>query len=241
MDLSQSVAASLARRIAAGVYAPGERLPGVRSLASEMSVSVATIRGALVVLEEALLVTTEPRVGTTVRGAVSHGGIHAWALLAVDPTQNTEWLRRWVADTLDLWHEVILRVAREIGAVSDMTPVHDALRALRGTVRLAPTARELAVDGQVHLFRAILGVTGHPAYQGLLNEFYAVVRRTPLLVYLVAPDTLTMVDRWASMIELVPELSPSTVEGLLRPLLRAGAEETLSAFDRWVADSKGAG
>lgn len=56
-------------RIISGRYAPGERLPSVRDLASEAAVNPNTMQRALVELEECGLIITQRTVGRTVTDA----------------------------------------------------------------------------------------------------------------------------------------------------------------------------
>ena len=65
--LYQNVAAELAQRIAEGHYAPGTRLPGVRSVARQRGVSVATVVAAYRRLEDEGHVEARARSGFYVR------------------------------------------------------------------------------------------------------------------------------------------------------------------------------
>lgn len=66
-SLYQQLAAEIAERIASGVYVPGERLPGVRSLASTRGVSVATAVSAYQMLADSGRIEARPRSGFYVR------------------------------------------------------------------------------------------------------------------------------------------------------------------------------
>jgi DNA-binding LacI/PurR family transcriptional regulator len=70
----QSIADSLARRIAAGEFAQGEALPGEKRLAQEMSANHLTVRRALRLLADRGLVHTVPSRGTYVGAAPEAGG-----------------------------------------------------------------------------------------------------------------------------------------------------------------------
>lgn len=67
MPLYQHVAADIAQRIADGVYPPGARLPGVRSVARQRGVSVATVVAAYRALEDAGRIEARARSGFYVR------------------------------------------------------------------------------------------------------------------------------------------------------------------------------
>lgn len=72
--LYQHVAAELAQRITEGVYAPGARLPGVRSVARQRGVSVATVVAAYRRLEDDGHIEARARSGFYVR---ARRAIHA--------------------------------------------------------------------------------------------------------------------------------------------------------------------
>lgn len=65
--LYQDVAAEITRQIAAGVHEPGDRLPGVRSLARQRGVSVATVVAAYRKLEDDGYIEARSRSGFYVR------------------------------------------------------------------------------------------------------------------------------------------------------------------------------
>lgn len=65
----QRLARVLERQIRRGVYAPGERLPGVRRLAAQFQVSVATALSGVETLERQGLIEARPRSGFYVREA----------------------------------------------------------------------------------------------------------------------------------------------------------------------------
>lgn len=65
--LYQNVAAELAQRISEGLYAPGTRLPGVRSVARQRGVSVATVVAAYRKLEDEGHIEARARSGFYVR------------------------------------------------------------------------------------------------------------------------------------------------------------------------------
>ncbi|THG31769.1 PLP-dependent aminotransferase family protein [Naasia lichenicola] len=66
---SRAIAAAVARLVTSGELAPGDRLPTVRDLATELGVSPATVSNAWQALSRAGLVVSRGRSGTTVRGA----------------------------------------------------------------------------------------------------------------------------------------------------------------------------
>ncbi len=66
----EQVATGLAEQIKQGVYLPGERIPGVRKLSEQFSVSISTIVQAHQLLEDRGLIQARPRSGYYVRTSV---------------------------------------------------------------------------------------------------------------------------------------------------------------------------
>ena len=66
----EQVANGLAEQIERGVYLPGERIPGVRKLSEQFSVSISTIMTAHQLLEDRGLIQARPRSGYYVRTSV---------------------------------------------------------------------------------------------------------------------------------------------------------------------------
>lgn len=64
----QQIAAHLKARIAAGDFAPGQKLPGIKVLAKKLGVNHLTLRQALRTLEDERIVVTESACGTFVAG-----------------------------------------------------------------------------------------------------------------------------------------------------------------------------
>lgn len=69
VPIYEQVSEFLKARIAAGEYAPGERLPGIKTLAKTLGVNHLTLRQALRRLEEKRIVATESARGTFVMTA----------------------------------------------------------------------------------------------------------------------------------------------------------------------------
>jgi GntR family transcriptional regulator len=66
----EQLAAILERRIRAGDYPPGSRLPGELTMTHDYGVGPGTVRRALSILRDAGLVVTRPARGTFVAGTL---------------------------------------------------------------------------------------------------------------------------------------------------------------------------
>lgn len=97
MTTTNLAAQSLQRQIANGAWQPGQMLPGQRELAEQMSISRATLREALSMLEALGLVRSMPGKGTL----VTHGGhdpgpsYSSSALAPIDSTHTQALQQLW--------------------------------------------------------------------------------------------------------------------------------------------------
>lgn len=229
------VASVLAKRIAAGQYEPGSKLPSIRSLADELGVSIVTMRIALAFLEAALMVETIPRSGTIVRDVQHDGGVRTFGLLVHEPTDELlTWMKSWLSDIMTLLHMMMGRVARELAEAGDLSLVRDAVDDLARVVKEAPEDLEGAARGQLAIYRATLITTEHPAYVSIINECQAVMRAAPELQRIFMPAPQRVVTTWRAVLALLPELTESNINGILTPLVREGAERSMKAFDEWA-------
>lgn len=85
--LYRELAGDLARQISEGVYVAGERLPGVRGMASERSVSIATVVAAYQALEDDGFVESRPRSGFYVRARQALAGLELAGAAEASPPQ----------------------------------------------------------------------------------------------------------------------------------------------------------
>lgn len=239
-DRVERVAAQIARGIANGDYRPGERLPGVRVLAQELGTSVVTVRLAITVLHEALLVQQVARVGVVVLDPKRDAGVRAWGLLLDPPIEDVAWLRAYIGDLLSLVQMVMDRVARELVELRDLSSIQAAVDHLAKVVAHTPGDRYRTSEALLDTYRAVLLATGHPAYVSLVNELYGILERTPSLRRLFAPDPAIMVPPWRALLALLPDLNKHNIDGILRPLIRASLDHAVRAFDEWVELEHGA-
>src|SRR5690606_41685553 len=72
IPIDRQVAAEIVKHIEQGVYAPGARLPGVRSLARTRGVSTATVVSSYQLLADEGYLESRPRSGFYVRARQTH-------------------------------------------------------------------------------------------------------------------------------------------------------------------------
>lgn len=91
MTRYQHLADLLAQRIEAGLYQSGERLPSVRTLSNEHSVSISTVQQAYHLLEDRQLITPQPRSGYYVTPRKHTPPAPAISRPAQRPVEITQW------------------------------------------------------------------------------------------------------------------------------------------------------
>jgi DNA-binding GntR family transcriptional regulator len=106
------VADAVSSEIAAGVYAPGDRLPSLNDLASRYGVAVGTVKSALGVLRDKSVVVTRHGSGTFV-----HPDVDPEALEPIGGTGRS--LATDVAEVLSLLHDI----SRRLTAIEDKLSV----------------------------------------------------------------------------------------------------------------------
>ncbi|MFA9461315.1 PLP-dependent aminotransferase family protein [Thiohalorhabdus methylotrophus] len=133
----EEVAGSIAGQVEAGVYGPGDRLPGVRKLARQFGVSVSTVVAAQHLLEDRGVIEARPRSGYYVR------------LRPQRPPQAPERTRPEGQPTQVTGQALVLRVVQaanepdtvQLGAAvphAEFLPTHGLQRAFSGVPRRYP-------------------------------------------------------------------------------------------------------
>ncbi|MCP3981715.1 MAG: PLP-dependent aminotransferase family protein [bacterium] len=134
--LYRRVADRVAGLISSGTLGPGQRIPSVRGLSRQLSVSVSTVLEAYRLLEDRGLVEPRPQSGYYVRQAAPPGP---------EPTQTETATRAAQPEGSDLVLQILRQVGRSelvpLGAAApspDFLPVERLNRTLARTVRLQP-------------------------------------------------------------------------------------------------------
>ncbi|MFI6293501.1 TetR/AcrR family transcriptional regulator C-terminal domain-containing protein [Nonomuraea sp. NPDC050790] len=138
------IVADVKRRVAEGELKPGDRIPSTRALARDWNVALATAAKALTLLAQEGVITSEPRVGSTVAGA--------------DPA------RERVPTHSDLTRERIVRVAIEIADAEGLAAL--SMRGIAARTGAATMSLYRHVGGKEDLVRlmadAAYGEFGYP-------------------------------------------------------------------------------
>jgi DNA-binding FadR family transcriptional regulator len=137
--LADSVADELRRRVVAGEWPPGERLPPERVLIAELGVSRTVLREALFSLEALGLIESRSTRG---RFVTESGTRHRSESLL------SAWLRQHQGDLAD-WDEVLALTEAQIIRSLDVATARDLARRLRAVLVDQELAGERGDHGQV--------------------------------------------------------------------------------------------
>lgn len=139
MKRYERLAAELRRRIETGLYDDGQRLPSIRSLSRDHSVSISTVLEAYRTLEDEGLATPRPKSGYFVR----HRGAPSRVLEISLPEQRPVDVAQW-DDVVSLLSDI---GTGEYSAISSASPdtTSPALRRLLGGNRAARVSTDMAV------------------------------------------------------------------------------------------------
>jgi DNA-binding FadR family transcriptional regulator len=174
--LPSEVAAQIQAKILDGSFAPGDRLPPERELASQLHVNRSSVREALKKLEELRLVDIQQGSGTRVR-ATEHASFELlWTMMFPAGPANVTWIR----ELLEL-REVLLPGVLRIGlARASDAELEEAVAEIR---RVAdPTLdAEAFVDGLRELQGVIAKLTHNRVMILLANSMMRFLAQRPLV------------------------------------------------------------
>ncbi|NUS45222.1 MAG: GntR family transcriptional regulator [Mycobacteriaceae bacterium] len=188
------IADVLARRVAAGEYAPGELMPSVRGVADEFDVNRATAQLILGRLEAAGFVEARPGKGFAIRDVHMDGGVELYRRLfelSVDSPEHA------VAMFADIVAEEQLLVQDALLAYTDSERTVDSaeLSALLDEMETAARSDDPDYAAlfamELALVRKVLTALGHGMQRAMLNSIGDMVLAVPAAVsafYAVSPD-----------------------------------------------------
>jgi DNA-binding FadR family transcriptional regulator len=127
-SLSDEVAQRLQRRILAGEYPPGQRLPPERELAQELGVNRSSLREALRRLEQLRLVRIKQGSGIRVRAREEASFDLVWQLVFRDGKPDLDWIRD-AMELRDALLPAVLRLAVERASALDRAELARKIRA----------------------------------------------------------------------------------------------------------------
>ncbi|MCO4771066.1 MAG: FadR family transcriptional regulator [Deltaproteobacteria bacterium] len=147
--VDRQIEESIARRIYRGELPAGTRLPTVRALAAEFSVTVPTIQRAVARLAATGLVTARQGSGITVQDPMTLGDLGVMGALLEACADQPERVGPILADFLELRrvlvvHLIRTRLPRLLGALPGMAEATERLMAATETADIAAADAELS-------------------------------------------------------------------------------------------------
>jgi DNA-binding GntR family transcriptional regulator len=241
------VADVLARRVAAGEYAPGDLMPSVRRVADEFKVNRATAQLILGRLESNGFVNAHRGKGFTVRDVRADGGMEVYRrlfTLSMDtPAVAAGLFRSIVAQERGIVLDALLSYARGARAV-DAAELKAAIDELESLARSEDPDPHRLLGIELGLVRRLLTVLDHTMQRAVLNSIGEMVLEVPEAVaafYAVPPDLHVLVWRGlAAMWESGAGPTESQL-ALFGDLFAAYHEKVVARFEELVGDAARAG
>ena len=174
--LPSEVAAQIRAKILDGSFAPGDRLPPERELASQLHVNRSSVREALKKLEELRLVDIQQGSGTRVRSTEDASFELVWTMVFPAGPENVMWIR----ELLEL-REVLLPGVLRIGLARATDAELDAAVAEIRRVADPLLDAEAFVDGLRELQGVIAKLTHNRVMILLANSMMRFLAQRPLV------------------------------------------------------------
>jgi DNA-binding FadR family transcriptional regulator len=223
----ENVADELRRRILAGEFPPGDRLPGERELASEFGTSRLTLRAALTRLESEGLVRPLHGAGTEVLDFREHGSIDLLGYLAARSLDGAPLSLDLLRDLLELRRIVAVGLLERVAERADEAE----LKALRRHV----IAQRPLVDDPMAFVRAdlqfarmMVRASHNFAIELLFNTVARLIESHPGLVLAFQANASRTLDVYDRILDLIERRNPDRVARVSRKLLEALDRATLT-------------
>lgn len=228
--LYQHVAERLARAIAAGTYAPGDRLPAERELAGSYAVSRPTIREAIIALELDGLV--EVRVGSGVYVAAKENQGSNQVAMDIGAFELTE-------ARLLIEGEVAALAAAQI-TDQEVQELERMLAEMDSANRKSAGAGEL-VDRSFH--EMIAQATRNSALAGVVEQLWTIRNRSPQCVRLFEKSRAhgyhPVVDEHRAIVAALKARDPNAARAAMRDHLSRVLSYLLDATEiEAIAETK---
>lgn len=225
------LADQLSLDILRGQLPPGTRLPSVRALAKEHSVSASTVQRVLMVLEARGLVRSQDRSGVVVLDPERHASLSVWPLLVRHGHETPRLALRLLTDVFTTRRTLAVDVVR--GVLTDHRPAARVVLTpeVAAFVGLAGAADRTPLDlcaAEHDLLRSVLILADRPAVLGILNGIEQVVAASPALVAALYADPSPAVQAWSSLLLLLDHPDPVSLMPLLDAALVAADERSLA-------------
>lgn len=219
-NLSQQVVDLIGRRVVAGQYPEGEKLPVESQLCAEFGVSRPVMREATKVLIAKGLLTSKPKVGTTVKPK------HNWNLLDPDVI---DWTIQALPerDFLDMLFDVRYAIEPEASAMAAGNATPDDLEAIAKAVAgmEAATSPAELLQPDLRFHKSVMDATHNDLMRYIGNALHAALAASITLTSR-HPDTMALsVPRHRAVFEAIAEGDQNKARQCSQILLRESRQD----------------
>lgn len=232
MTLSRAdqLADQLSLDILRGTLTPGTRLPAVRALAQQHSVSASTVQRVLMVLEVRGLVRSQDRSGIVVLDPKRHASLSVWPLLVRNGRETPSFTLGLLRDVFATRRTLAVDVVRSV-LTGDRAAARDALQPEIESFVAAAAAGSLSPQAlcaaEHDLLRTVLQVARRPAVLGILNGIERVVSASDDLVEVLYRNPEPAAQAWSSLSMLLDHPDSLSLLPLLESALTLADEAAI--------------
>jgi len=226
--LPSEVAAQIQAKILDGSFAPGDRLPPERELASRLHVNRSSVREALKKLEELRLVDIQQGSGTRVRAKEEASFELVWTMVFPAGPENVTWIRE-LLELREVLLPGVLRIGLQSASDSELQAAVDEINRVADPNLDA----EAFVDGLRELQGVIAKLTHNRVMVLLANSMMRFLAQRPLV-----RDMLGLVEDRRPLLPLLQRFSISvaardveTAQRVSREIVRKVTRLVLTAAE----------
>jgi GntR family transcriptional repressor for pyruvate dehydrogenase complex len=215
----------IAFEIASGVYAPGDRLPSVRALASLHGINPSTVQVVVERLRTAGFIESSRGLGLSVRDIEQEGGIETWRWLFRFAVRLPERATSLLEDFLRTRRVLVLEVARAIQAEPhnfDLRPLRRSVERLQ-LLASGGSPSETFAKAELATARLLLRQVDRPVLLAVYNTIAEILLSVPEALDAIYIEPRFNVAMWLGLME-------SWEKGETGPIGLAEAEAMLAAF-----------
>lgn len=178
----EQITEDLAYRIAAGLHQPGELLPSVRQLATELGASTASVNSALGRLASLGFADGRRGLGYVVRDIRLYGRIDTWRYVFRFARKVPELSARLFADMINIDHLLVVDALRTFSAATenyDSAVVLQAVDQMELLVNSSHASRTDIMTAELHVLRCVFASLDKPAALSVFNSVGEVLITVP--------------------------------------------------------------
>ena len=198
----EEVVERIAYEIASGAYAPGERLPSVRAMASRYNVNPSTVQVIIARLRTIGFIESSPGVGSIVKDIEQQGGIETWRYLFRFAQRLPERAVKLFEGFLATRRVLVLAVVKsalEAPQSYDLSPLKRAVERLQLAVEGGAEPEQLA-QVELSAARVLMRQLDQPVPLALYNSVSEILQTVPAVLSAMYTNPRFNLSLWAGLI-----------------------------------------